>query len=52
MKCLLEKDISEALIIILYPLPPILLYNILDDMKFFINADTMFTLDDGDIEEL
>ena len=51
MMCLLEESIYENYFLFCL-LPPILLYDILDYMICLINADTLFTLDDGDIEEI
>ena len=49
--CLYKKVVSETLPLI-FPYDPIFLNDILDDMIGLINCFTMFTLDDGYIEEI
>ena len=48
---LLEKVISDTLLLLLYFLP-IFSDDIIYDVIFMINSDSMFTLDGVDIEEL
>ena len=49
--CPLGKVTHETLLHLLY-LPTILLDDVLDDMVFLINTDSMLNLDNGNVEEL
>ena len=49
MLCLLEKVVSETYFVFFNP---ILFYDILDNMIYLVNADTVFILDDGETKEL
>ena len=49
--CVYRKSLFLKLDLFFF-LNPILLYDILEDMIRLINADTMFTIYDGDIEDI